>query len=359
MIDRALRLDAPRCDNRSELQLKIFITGARGFLGSALVDLIARERPEYELTLFSRSAEIARSKRARIGRARYVNGDISDAATLRPLLNGIDAVIHLAAKVGVWGEYEEYHRVNYVGTENLINAALANRVGTFVHVSSPSVVFDGRAHRELDESAPYPDRYEAAYPATKGAAEKLLLRIDPNRLRRVILRPHLIWGPGDTNLIPRIIERARARKLAVIGDGSALVSLTYIDNAARACLDALEKLDSARLNGEVFFIADSEPVYLWEFIGELLKRLEEPAIERRIPYRAALAVGAMSEFVYKTFGIEREPRLTRFLARQLALDHSLSIEKARRMFGYDPAVGLEEGMRKTVDYFQKFYPPGA
>jgi nucleoside-diphosphate-sugar epimerase len=165
----------------------------------------------------------------------------------------------------------------------------------------------------------------------------------------VALRPHLVWGPGDPNLIPRIIQRAREGKLVQVGDGTNLVDITYIDNAAEAHVLAGDALSpGAPCAGRVYFISQGEPIVLWSWINELLSALGIPAVRRKISHRKARWIGALLELAYGVLGIRSEPRMTRFLADQLARSHYFSIEAARCDLGYEPRVSNEEGLRRLV-----------
>lgn len=321
----------------------VLVTGGGGFLGSAVVAMLReRGQPVRSLT------------RRRYGRldelgAEQVQGDVADAATVDRAVAGCDAVFHVAAKAGIWGPREEYYRSNVEGTQNVLDACRRHGVRKLVHTSSPSVVFHGTDLEGADESTPYPDHYEAAYPETKAISEKAVLKANDAELATVVLRPHLIWGPGDNNILPRIYARARANRLFRIGRRNPLIDLTYIDNAAAAHLLAADRLDvGSPIAGKVYFIAQGEPVPLWDMVDRFLAVAGLPPVKRTVPKGLAVAIGRGLEAVYRTFHLPGEPRMTRFLAHELSTAHWYNLDAARRDLGYAPHVGIEEGLRRLA-----------
>ena len=270
---------------------------------------------------------------------------------------GCDVVYHVAAKAGVWGPAAEYYRANVVGTENVIAACRKHGVGRLVFTSSPSVVTTGRDIAGGDESLPYPKRYLAEYPRTKAAAERLVLHANGPDLATVALRPHIIWGPGDNHLIPRLIARARAGTLRQIGDGTNKVDVIYVDNAAAAHLQAADRLrPGSPLAGTAYFISQGEPVPVWPFINRILRLAGLRPVMRRVPLWAAYTAGAVLEAAYKLTGRMDEPRLTRFMAVQLGTSHWFDISAARRDLGYEPAVSMEEGLSRIGNWLRSREP---
>jgi nucleoside-diphosphate-sugar epimerase len=212
------------------------------------------------------------------------------------------------------------------------------------------VVYDGRAHEGADESLPYPARYLCRYPETKARAEREVLEADGrDGLSTCALRPHLVWGPRDNHLLPRLVQAAKAGRLVQVGDGRNRVSMSYVENAARAHLQAADALGpGSPVAGQAYFVNDPEPVLLWETVGRLLDLARVARPRRAIPYRAAWCLGAVLEAVYATLRLKGEPRMTRFVAAQLATSHWYDVGKARRDFGYDPPVPFEEALRRTA-----------
>jgi nucleoside-diphosphate-sugar epimerase len=328
--------------------MNALVTGGGGFLGSAIVRLL-----------------LARGDRVRsLARGDYpeltalgvdqVRGDVADAQAVVRAVEGCDVVFHVAARAGIWGPLEEYVRANVEGTRNVVEACRARGVRRLVHTSSPSVVFDGRDMEGADESAPYASRFESPYPATKAQAERLVLAANSAELATVALRPHLIWGPGDNHLIPRIVARARAGRLRRIGRRDPLVDSVYIDNAAEAHVLAADRLAApgAPAAGRAYFISQGDPRPLWELVGGILRAAGLPPVRRRVPRGLALAAGAALEAGYRTLHLKGEPPMTRFLAHQLATAHWFNIAAARRDLGYQPRVSIEEGLRRLERWFQ-------
>jgi nucleoside-diphosphate-sugar epimerase len=332
--------------------MNALVTGGGGFLGSAIVRRLC-----------------ARGDRVRsLARHRYPGlealgvtqhqGDVADAAAVAAAAAGCDEVFHVAARAGLGGRYEDYHRTNVVGTENVLAACRRHGVGRLVYTSSPSVVFNGRDMEGVDESVPYPAHYEAHYPRTKALAERLVLRANGPALATVALRPHLIWGPGDNHLIPRILARARSGRLRRVGRASPLIDSTYIDNAADAHLLAADRLASPprqggeAVAGKAYFLSQGEPLPLWDLVNRILQAAGLGPVTRTVPFGVAYAAGWVLEAVYVVLWRQDEPPMTRFLARELATAHWFDIGAARRDLGYEPAVSTEEGLRRLERYFR-------
>ena len=260
---------------------------------------------------------------------------------------GCDIVFHVAAKAGVWGRHADFYRANVLGTRNVIAACRHHGIGRLVYTSSPSVVFNGRDMEGVDESVPYPTHFEASYPATKAEAEQLVLAANDATLATVALRPHLIWGPGDNHLVPRILARGRAGALRRIGDRPCLVDTIYIDNAAEAHLLAAERLVlGSVVAGRAYFLAQGEPKPLWEIVNRILAAGGLPPVSRSISAERAYMVGTWLERIYRLLRLSGEPRMTRFVARELSTAHWFDLSAARRDFGYAPRVTFDEGMRR-------------
>ncbi len=328
--------------------MRALVTGGGGFLGGVIVRML-REQGD-SVVSYSRGSY---PELARLG-AEQRSGDLGDREALARATEGCDIVFHVAAKAGVWGPYDEYHRANVTGTENVIAACRANGIRRLVHTSSPSVVFDGRDVEGGDESLPYPERYEAHYPHTKALAEQIVLAANGPGLATVALRPHLIWGPGDNHLVPRIIARARAGRLRRIGDRPCLVDTVYVDNAARAHLQAAARLaPGSPVGGRAYFIANGEPIPLWEMVNRILAAAGLPPVMRSISPRLAYALGVVCEALWGTLRLAGEPPMTRFVAHELATAHWFDISAARRDFGYDPEVSLDEGLERLSEWLRR------
>jgi 2-alkyl-3-oxoalkanoate reductase len=321
--------------------MRALVTGGGGFLGGA----VARHLLDRGDSVRSFSRQQYPTLNA-LG-VEQIQGDIADANAVGRAVAGSDVVFHVAAEAGIWGPADEYHRANVVGTENVIAACRKHGVGRLVFTSSPSVVAAGHDISGGDESLPYARHYLAHYPRTKAMAERLVLKANGPNLSTVSLRPHLIWGPGDNHLIPRLIHRARSGQLRIVGDGNNKTDVTYIDNAVAAHLLAADRLTpGSPVAGKAYFISQGEPVLVWSFINRILELAGLPAVTRRLPLAVAYAAGAVSEAAYRLFGWTGEPRTTRFLALQLGTSHWFDISAARRDLGYEPAVTIDEGLSR-------------
>ena len=227
------------------------------------------------------------------------------------------------------------------------------RSGRLVFTSSASVVFGDADLAGVDESVPYPDRPRSPYTATKAEAERMVLEADRPALRTLSLRPHLIWGPGDTQIIPRILAQARAGKILRVGDGKNIIDTTYIDNAAAAHLLAAQALaENPWAAGRPYFISNGEPVNLWDFVNRILALAEIPPIRRGIPKTVAVLIGGVIERLHLVLKLPGEPRMTRFLAEELATTHWFDIGAARRELCYEPRVSMAEGLRRLQTWLQ-------
>ncbi|MFN0242406.1 MAG: NAD-dependent epimerase/dehydratase family protein [Planctomycetota bacterium] len=327
--------------------MKAFVTGGGGFLGLAIVrELCARGD---EVVSFSRS----KNRQLDVLGAQHVTGDLTDGTSLAHAMKGADTVFHVAAKAGIWGAREEYERTNVAGTRHVVDACRANGVQRLVFTSSPSVCFDGRDHVNASNDLPYPTKFLAHYPASKAEAERLVLaandRDGEQGLATCALRPHLIIGPGDPHLLPRLIARARARRLVIIGRGDNEVSLTYIDNAAHAHVCAADRLEPrAPHAGQAYFVTQQEPVQLWTWVNALLGELGIAPVTKRVSLPVAYAAGALCEAAWTWSRREGEPPMTRFLALQLARSHTYDMTSAKRDFAYVERVGMPEATARVV-----------
>jgi 2-alkyl-3-oxoalkanoate reductase len=325
--------------------MKALVTGGGGFLGTAIVRLL-RSRND-EVTVF------ARNRYAHLDGlgVRTLPGDLCDAGAVRAAVAGMDVVFHVGALAGVWGPRQAFWDVNVAGTRNVLTACRAAGVARLVYTSTPSVVFGEDDLCGVDESVPYPNRYLAAYPETKAVAEREVLAACDERLLTVALRPHLIWGPGDPHLIPRVLDRARRGRLVQVGDGRNLVDIVYIDNAAEAHVLAAEALQpGAACAGRAYFISQGEPVALWPWLNRIITATGLPPVTRTLSYATARRIGAACEFVYGVCRVRREPPMTRFVAAQLAKSHYFDIAAARRDLGFAPRVSTEEGVERLLAY---------
>jgi nucleoside-diphosphate-sugar epimerase len=324
--------------------MNVLVTGGTGFLGSAIVRMLIGKG--HTAISFSRGAY----PHLRATGVDLQRGDLTDIKALRQAASGCDAVIHTAAKAGVWGPVEDYERTNVLGTRNVIQVCQELKIRRLVYTSSPSVVFTGGDEDGIDESTPYAQRFLAEYPRTKALAEQAVLAANDKELATVALRPHLIWGPGDPYLVPRVLSRARDGKLALIGNGSNFVDSTYVDNAALAHLMALEKLaPEAACASKAYFISNGEPLPMETLLNHILAAADLPPITRHISPKLAYAAGAILEMVHGRLWPQHEPIMTRFVARQLSTSHWFQLDRARQDLGYQPLISLEEGFQHLRD----------
>ena len=325
--------------------MKLLVTGGGGFLGQALCRALLAQG--HAVTSFSRSRHPALDA---LG-VRQLQGDLADRdAVLAGFAEGFDAVLHNAAKAGTWGSYDSYHRANVLGTENVVMACQRHAIGKLVYTSTPSVTH--RATHPVEggtaETVPYGQDFKAHYASTKTIAEKIVLEAnDHHDLLAVALRPRLIWGPGDTQILPKLVARARSGRLRLVGNGDNLVDTTYIDNAAQAHLQALACLQpGAACAGRAYFISNGEPWPLREVLNGLLRAADAPEVRKTIPFRVAYALGAACEGAWSALPLSGEPPMTRFLAEQLSTAHWYSMAPATRDFGYVPKVSMMEGLER-------------
>jgi nucleoside-diphosphate-sugar epimerase len=326
--------------------MKAIVTGGGGFLGRYVARALKNDG--YEVTILGRR-EYPELKKEGFA---FSKTDICDLVALCNAFVGFDEVHHVASLTGISVQKEPFQKINIDGTKNVIKACRKNSIRKLIYTSSPSVVFDPskKNHKTLDESAPYPEKFLDHYTQTKAEAEKIVLDANSIELATVSLRPHLIFGPEDTNLIPRLIERAKKGKLFIVGDGKNIVDFTYVENAALAHLLASKKLaPNSEISGKAFFITNGEPMPAWDFVGKLLEGMNLKKPSRKIPLRIAYALGAIFETSYKLLNIKREPLMTRFLATQLANAHCYSIKNAKTFLGYEPKTSIDTGLQLVVE----------
>lgn len=336
------------------------VTGGGGFLGGYIIEAL-----------------LARGDRVRsFGRGDYpqliaqgvevVRGDIRDSAALAGACTGIECIFHTAAIAGIAMDRGSYDAVNRTGTELLLANARHCGVGRFVFTSSPSVVFAGEDQCGIDEKAPYDfgwmESTRAFYSYTKAFAEQAVLAANGDAMRTCALRPHLIWGPGDTHLVPRLLARARTGRLRRVGEGANLVDITYVENAAEAHLQAADALLNQNSiaaktapGGKAYFISQGEPVNCWQWIDQLLGLVDLPPLQKSISRSPAMRVGKACEFLYHFLQLKSEPPTSRFLAAQLSTSHWFDISAARNELGYQPRVTTAEGMQRLAEWLRQIH----
>jgi 2-alkyl-3-oxoalkanoate reductase len=325
--------------------LRTLVTGAGGFLGLYLVEMLLARGDHVRTISRQRYPQLDRSG------VEAVQGDLRDAPMVADACRGIDVVYHAAGVAGIWGPWQHYFSINTLGTQNVIAGCLQHGVAKLVYTSSPSVTFDGGDQQGVDESVPYPQRWLCHYPHTKALAEQQVLAAnDQHGLLTCALRPHLIWGPRDRHLIPRLLQRAGQGQLRRVGDGTNLIDMVYVENAAQAHLQAADALEPrAPVAGRAYFISQGEPVNCWSWIADILALAKLPPLKKTISFSAAWRLGVVLETAHRLLGLAREPRMTRFLAAQLAKHHYFDIRRAKADFDYSPQVSTAEGMERLAE----------
>lgn len=327
---------------------RVFVTGAGGFLGKALCAHL--RTADIEVVGFARN-DYPELKQMGI---KLFKGDIADKHPLMEAMRGCDLVFHVASKAGVWGDKDAYFSANVTGTENIIAACRSLNIQHLVYTSTPSVTFAGKDENGIDESHPYAQQFLNFYGQSKAVAEQSVLQANglPLKndipLKTVALRPHLIWGPGDPHLVPRVLQRAKAGKLKLVGKKDKLVDTIYIDNAVYAHLLAAVKLhDPAPVcAGKAYFLSNDQPILMADMLNRILACKGIKPVSKRIPAAVAYAVGTILEGIYSGLKKKDEPIMTRFVARQLSTSHYFDISAAKTDLGYQPLVSIEQGMEK-------------
>ena len=327
--------------------MKALVTGGGGFLGGAIVKLLLSKG------VFVRSLSRGNYPGLTKLGVECFRGDLNDSEALKAACSGCDTVFHVAAKVGMWGSYKDFHETNVDGTAKLLAAAKAAGVSRFIFTSSPSVVFAGGDVEGWDETAPYPASFDSYYAETKALAEKLVLAADCPQFSTAALRPHLVWGPGHDHLVSGIVAKGRAGKIRRIGAFNELIDTTYIDDAAAAHWLAAEKLSpGAPCAGKAYFISQGDPRPNWDIINMILAAAGAGPAVKRVPYGPAYAAATAMEIFWRLAGLKTEPPLTRFVVQQLTTAHWFDISAARRDLGYVPGVTIEQGMKRLEEWFK-------
>lgn len=327
--------------------MRALVTGGGGFLGEALARKL-RERGD-SVRVFGRR-EYPELEAVGIDCAR---GDIGDYEAVKAACDDCDVVFHAAAKVGLWGNDKDFHRVNVEGTKNVLRACSEQGIGKLVFTSSPSVVFHGGDMEGVDERAPYPATFDSFYSQTKALAEQMVLAADHDKLSTVSLRPHFIWGPGDRNLLPRVVAKARAGRLFRIGDDNKLVDTIYIDDAVSAhILAAVQLSPLSEISGKAYFLSGGDPRPFWEIVDRMLGAAGLGPVKRRLPKKAAYALAAVCEGAWRALRLSSEPPLTKFLVNTLTTAHWFDISAAKRELGWKPRVKIEDGMARVAHWIK-------
>ncbi|MGH7943997.1 MAG: NAD-dependent epimerase/dehydratase family protein, partial [Opitutaceae bacterium] len=282
---------------------------------------------------------------------RFIRSAIEDATAAAAACEGMETVFHVAAKVGVWGRYDDFFRINVLGTRAVLDGCRVHGVKRLVFTSTPSVVYNGRDLAGADELLPLTTDCPSPYPLTKAQAEREVLAASTAGLQTVALRPHLIWGPGDPHLLPRLLARARAGRLRIIGSARNRVDMVHVENVVDAHLLAEAALRTGAASpaaGRAYFITNGEPVVLWTWINKLLQAIGEPPVTNHVSLRTASRIGLACEVAWRILPLRGEPPMTRFVAAELANDHWFDITAARRDLGYVPRISMQQGTGELI-----------
>ncbi len=318
--------------------MKVLVTGGGGFLGSAVCRQLAERG--HEVLAFQRRPASHLGEHG----VQSIEADISDADALRRAAEGCGAIVHTAGKAGIWGDPAEFRRINVGGTENVLHACAGHGIPLLVHTSSPSVVHAGGDIEGGDESLPLATHFSAPYPETKAEAERLVLKANSATLRTVALRPHLIWGPGDPHILPRLAAKAKGGRLALPAPHKR-IDTVFVENAAQAHVLALEELfGDGRCAGKAYFVTNHEPLPQGEIIRRLMAALGIEVTIRAVPAGVAMAAGAVAETAWRLLRLDSEPPVTRFSVEQLATAHWFDPGAAERDFGYVPRFSIDQAL---------------
>lgn len=320
--------------------MRVLVTGGTGFLGGHLTRALMTQGNS--VTVLGRRREVLQQLEE--DGAVPIHGDLRDPERVAQACEGQDVVVHAGALSSPWGPRREFADTNVIGTELVLEGCMRNGIDRLVHISSPSVLFNGRDQEDLTDESPYPHRFVSTYSHTKKLAEDRVHWAVDVGLRAVILRPKAIFGPGDTALLPRLLRAAERGRLPQIGDGRNRVDLTYVDNVVHAILLAV---NGQGRNGATYTITNGEPVYLWDVVKRLLAHRGLSTELRTVPFAAAYTLAGAMEMMGHLTG--REPLLTRYSVCMLARTQTYNIDAARTELGYEPVVPLETGLERTLD----------
>jgi len=327
--------------------VRALVTGGGGFMGAALARKL-RQRGD-DVRVFGRGLY---PELEAIG-IDCAQGDITDYEAVKAACDDRDVVFHAAAKVGLWGKYEDFYAINVEGTKNVLRACMEKKISRLVFTGSPSVVFGRGDVDGADESASYPDKYDSFYSETKALSEKMVLASNHDKLSTVSLRPHFIWGPGDRNLLPRVVKLQKAGRLRRIGDENKLIDTIYIDDCVEAhILAAIQLSPLSDIAGKAYFLSGGDPRPFWEIVDRMLAAAGEGPVTKRISKRLAYALASLCELIWTVFGLKSEPPLTKFFVDTLTTSHWFDISAAKRDLGWRPKVKIEEGMTRMAHWIE-------
>lgn len=313
--------------------MKILVTGASGFIGGRFARFALEQGLEVRIN--GRRPDAVKHL-VECG-AEFIQGDLSESVLVQRLCQDVDAVVHCAGAVGVWGSYQHFYQANVAVTENVVEGCLRQSVRRLLHLSSPSIYFDGQAHVGIKEEQ-VPKRFSDHYGATKYLAEQRVFEAQKFGLEVIAYRPRFVTGAGDTSIFPRLINMQRKGRLSIIGSGLNQVDFTSMQNLNDALFSGL--IASGPALGKVYNISNGDPVPLWDAVNYVLRQLELPPVTRHLPYGVAYAAAALNETLCKLLPGRPEPGLFRLGVAVMAKDFSLDISRAQHCLGYSPQVSV-------------------
>ncbi|WP_457972333.1 NAD-dependent epimerase/dehydratase family protein [Arthrobacter sp. D1-17] len=320
--------------------MRVLVTGASGLLGGEVARLLVRQG--HDVTTFQR-------RPSGVDGATDFRGSLTDNERLGQAVEGAEGIIHLAAKVSFTGRTAEFDEVNVKGTRRLLDRARATGVRDVVYVSSPSVANSGAAIAGLGAEPADPERAHGDYSRTKAQAELLALAADAPEFRVAAVRPHIVWGPGDTQLVERVLARASCNRLPLLDSGAALIDTTYVDNAAAAIVAALHRMED--VHGRALVVSNGEPRPVGELLAGICAAGGVPAPSWSVPGAVARVAGAMVEKLWTWAGRKEEPPMTRFLAEQLSTAHWFDQRETRELLDWTPALSIDEGLARLAEHY--------
>lgn len=326
--------------------MKALVTGATGFVGQALVRRL--QAMGAEVTGLGRNR--LRLTQLDSQGVRTIYADLADAQTVRSVCQGQEVVFHAGALSSPWGRAQDFYRSNVIGTQNVIQACEEAGVKRLVHVSTPGIYFRYASRLNVREDEPLPGQVVNEYTRTKLLAEGEIDRAFARGFPVITIRPRAIFGPGDTSILPRLVDRLEKGRLRVIGDGKNITDLTYIENVVDALI--LCATSPQTTLGKKYNISNGEPVLMWEMIERLCDELGYDFPQQRISYEVALTAAAFLETLYARLPGRPEPPFTRYVVGLLAKSTTLDISAARREIGYQPHVSNEEGFVEFVRWWK-------
>lgn len=329
--------------------MKILVTGASGFIGGRF----ARFALEQGLSVRVNGRRAEGVEHLVKRGAEFVQGDLSDPELVQRLCQDIEAVVHCAGAVGVWGRYQDFHQANVVVTGNVIEGCLKQRVRRLVHLSSPSIYFDGQSHVAIKEEQ-VPKRFFDHYGKTKFLAEQQVFGAQEFGLEVLALRPRSVTGAGDTSIFPRLINMQRKGRLSIIGNGLNRVDFTSMQNLNDALFSAL--LAAGPALGKAYNISNGTPVPLWDAVNYVLRQLDLPPVTRHLPYALAYSAAALNEGLCALLPGRPEPTLFRLGVAVMAKDFSLDISRARQYLEYEPQVSLWTALDEFCQWWKAHHP---